>query len=168
MNQYPYPPPNMPYAQPPPQQGYPQQPPPPTAEDETQLNTLAICHYIYAGMLGLFGLFGLIYVVFGVILATASLGATGAGHAGPPPAAIGGVVAAIGGFITVFLWAKAACVAYSGMSLKKRQKRTFSFVIACICCVNIPLGTALGVFTLVVLSRPTVKAIYDRVAYYGA
>ena len=54
------------------------------------------------------------------------------------------------------------------MSLKKRQKRTFSFVIACICCMNIPLGTALGVFTLVVLSRQSVKAIYDRVAYYGA
>jgi hypothetical protein len=164
MNQYP--PPNMPYAQPPPQ-GYPQ-PPPPTAEDDSQLNTLAICHYIYAGMLGLFGIFGLIYVVFGVILATASLGASGSGPGGPPPAAIGGVVAAIGGFITFFLWAKAACVAYSGISLKKRQKRTFSFVIACICCMNIPLGTALGVFTLVVLSRQSVKAIYDRVAYYGA
>lgn len=165
MNQYP--PPNMPYAQPPPQ-GYPQQPPPPTAEDDSQLNTLAICHYIYAGMLGLFGIIGLIYVVFGVILATASLGASGGGHGGPPPAAIGGVVAAIGGFITFFLWAKAACVAYSGMNLKKRHKRTFSFVIACICCMNIPLGTALGVFTLVVLSRQSVKAIYDRVAYYGA
>ena len=40
--------------------------------------------------------------------------------------------------------------------------------MACVCCVNIPLGTALGVFTLIVLSRPGVKAIYDRVAYYGA
>ncbi|HEX3343695.1 MAG TPA: hypothetical protein VHS09_03940, partial [Polyangiaceae bacterium] len=78
------------------------------------------------------------------------------------------VVAAIGGFITLFLWGKGACVAYSGMSLKKRKRRTFSFVVACLCCVNIPLGTALGVFTLVVLSRQSVKAIYDRVAYYGA
>ena len=162
----PYPPPNAQYAQPPPQ-GYPQ-PPAPTAEDESHLNTLAICHFIYSGMLALFGLFGLIYVVFGVILATASLSGGGGGPGGPPPAAIGGVVAAIGGFITLFLWAKAGCVLYSGMSIKKRQRRTFSFVIACICCMNIPLGTALGVFTLVVLSRQSVKAIYDRVAYYGA
>jgi len=162
----PYPPPNMPYGQPPPQ-GYPQQPPPPTAEDESQLNTLAICHYIYAGMLGLFGVFGLIYVAIGIAVAASSMGG-GAGAGGPPPAAIGGVVAAIGGFITLFLWAKAGCVVYSGMSLKKRQKRTFSFVVACLCCMNIPLGTALGIFTLVVLSRQSVKAIYDRVAYYGA
>jgi hypothetical protein len=34
--------------------------------------------------------------------------------------------------------------------------------------MNIPLGTTLGVFTLVVLSRASVKALYDRVAYYGA
>jgi hypothetical protein len=53
------------------------------------------------------------------------------------------------------------------MNLKRRQKRTFSLVMACMCCMNIPLGTALGVFTLVVLSRQSVKAIYDRVAYYG-
>ncbi len=164
MNQYP--PPNAPYGQPPPQ-GYPQ-PPQPTAEDESQLNTLAICHYIYSGMLGLFGLFGLIYVAIGLALAAGSMGPGGAAHGGPPPAAIGGVVAAIGGFVTLFLWAKAACVAYSGISIKKRQRRTFSVVVACICCVNIPLGTALGVFTLVVLSRQSVKAIYDRVAYYGA
>jgi hypothetical protein len=76
-------------------------------------------------------------------------------------------VAAIGGFITLLLWAKAGCVTYSGMNLKRRQKRTFSLVMACMCCMNIPLGTALGVFTLVVLSRQSVKAIYDRVAYYG-
>ena len=65
----PYPPPNSPYAQQPPPQGYPH-PAAPTAEDESHLNTLAICHFIYSGMLALFGLFGLIYVVFGIFLAT--------------------------------------------------------------------------------------------------
>jgi hypothetical protein len=165
MNQYP--PPNMPYAQPPPQ-GYPH-PPVPTAEDESHLNTLAICHFVYAGFHALFGLMGLIYVVFGVLLATASIsGGGGSGAGGPPPAAVGGIVAAFGVFITLFVWTMAACVAYSGMSLKKRQRRVFSFVVACVCCMNVPLGTALGIFTLVVLSRQSVKAIYDRVAYYGA
>jgi hypothetical protein len=144
----------------------------PTAEDENQLNTLAICHYVYAGLLGLGGLLGLVYVVFGIIFA-ASIASSpppaGAhGSPGPPAAAIGGIFAAIGGFIMLLVWTKAAVVAYSGMSLKKRQRRTFSFVIACICCMNIPFGTALGVFTLVVLSRASVKALYDRVAYYGA
>ncbi len=167
MNPQAYPPPNQPYGVPPPQ-GF-HGPPMPPAEDESHLNTLAICHYIYAGMLGLGGLFGLIYVVFGIVFAASIASAPASGSSpGPPAAAIGGIFAAIGGFIMLLVWTKAAVVAYSGMCLKRRQKRTFSFVIACICCMNIPLGTALGVFTLVVLSRASVKALYDRVAYYGA
>jgi hypothetical protein len=52
--------------------------------------------------------------------------------------------------------------------LRKRRHRTLSFVMACLTCINIPLGTALGVFTLVVLSRPSVKALYDQVAMQAA
>jgi hypothetical protein len=172
-NPYPYPPPNAPYGPPPQQgyaqpQGYPQPPGMPTAEDESNLNTLAICHFIYAGLLALGGLFGVIYVVFGVIIATAAMSGSGATGGAAPPAAIGGLVAMIGGIITLLIWTKGALILYSGLSLKKRRRKTLSLVMACICCVNIPLGTALGVFTLIVLSKPGVKAIYDRVAYYGA
>ncbi len=169
--QPPYPPPNQPYGAPP--QGYaPQGPYPhpgvPTAEDESNLNTLAICHYIYGGFMALGGLVGVVYVIIGIALAASSLGASGGGPGGPPPAAIGGIFAFFGGVISLFIWAMAALVVYSGMSLKKRQRKTLSLVMACVCCMNIPLGTALGVFTLIVLNKPGVKAIYDRVAYYGA
>jgi hypothetical protein len=161
----PYSPPNQPYAQPPPQ-GWPQ-PIGPTPEDESHLNTLAICHYIYAGLLGLGGLLGLLYVAIGIVVASSTLPAGGHGG-GPPPAAIGGLFAAFGAIFVLIAWGCAAAVAYSGVSLKRRQRRTLSFVVACVCCLNVPLGTALGVFTLVVLSRASVKALYDRVAYYGA
>jgi hypothetical protein len=160
----PYTPPNQPYAQPPPQ-GWPAQAMP-TAEDEAHLNTLAICHYVYAGLLAVGGLFGLLYVGIGIFMAT-SMPASAHSAGDPPPAAIGGIMAAIGGFIVLFAWACAGLVIYSGVSLKRRQRRTLSFVVACLCCMNIPLGTALGVFTLVVLSRASVKTIYDRAAQYG-
>jgi hypothetical protein len=136
----------------------------PSAVDESNLDTLAICHYVYAGLVGLVGMAGLLYVVIGVVIATGTAaGSTSPGT--PSTAAVGGVIAAIGGLVTVLLWLKAAFVLWSGLSLKKRQRRTLSFVVACICCVSVPLGTLLGVFTLVVLSRPQVRAIYDRVAY---
>jgi hypothetical protein len=164
MNQYT--PPNQPFGMPPPQ-GY--QAAAPNAEDESHLNTLAICHFIYAGFAALGGLVGLVYVVLGIFVATSMASSPPPGAAGgPPPALFGGLFAAIGGFIMLFVWTLAGLVLYSGLSIKKRQRRTLSFVVACLCCMNIPLGTALGVFTLVVLSRASVKAIYDRVAYYGA
>jgi hypothetical protein len=37
-----------------------------------------------------------------------------------------------------------------------------SFVAACLTCVNVPLGTALGVFTIIVLNRASVKAMYHE------
>jgi hypothetical protein len=139
----------------------------PGAEDEGHLNTLAICHFIYGGLVGLGGLFGIIYVALGLFMAAGSMGASG-GAGGPPPAAVGGILAAIGGFITLFLWALAGCVVYSGLSLRRRRRRVFSIVVACFCCMNIPLGTALGVFTLLVLARESVKRLYERIAYYGS
>jgi len=33
--------------------------------------------------------------------------------------------------------------------------------MAAIACINMPFGTALGVFTLIVLARPTVKALFS-------
>jgi hypothetical protein len=154
----------------PPPQYAPQYPPVgPNAEDESHLNTLAICHFIYAGFAALGGLVGLVYVVMGIAVAASMASAPPSGSAGgPPPALFGGIFAAVGGGIMLFVWTLAALVVYSGLCLKRRQKRTFSFVIACVCCMNVPLGTALGVFTLVVLSRASVKALYDRVAYYGS
>ena len=37
-------------------------------------------------------------------------------------------------------------------------------VIAALECLSVPLGTLLGVFTLVVLSRPSVRDSFDRPA----
>jgi hypothetical protein len=138
----------------------------PSAEDESHLNTLAICHYVYAGLVSVGGLIGLVYVAIGIFLAS-NMPTTGHGASGPPPAAIGGIVAALGAFVVLFAWACAALVVYSGISLRKRQRRTLSFVVACLCCINIPFGTALGIFTLVVLSRASVKALYERSSQYG-
>jgi hypothetical protein len=163
MNPYPY---NQ-YAppQPPPPQGYGYGPQPGgTQEDVQNLNALAICHFIYAG------LFGMVSLVFGAILLVTMLAAAGAAtkaHGGPEAAAAIGIVDVILGIVVVLILTKAALIAYSGACIRKRRNRSLSFVMACLSCLNFPLGTALGVFTLVVLSRPSVKAIYDYAALQG-
>ncbi len=136
---------------------------PGASEDEQHLDILGICHFVYGGLVGLVGLGGLVYVALGLAFATAVV--SGAGSSGAAPAAaLGGLFAVFGGFFTLLLWAKAACLIVSGIGLRKRRRPTFSFVLACLCCIQLPLGTMLGVFTLVVLSRPSVKALYARVA----
>jgi hypothetical protein len=159
MNQPPY----NPYAQPPPPQGYAFAPRlEPLPEDAQNLNVLAICHYVYAGLVGLVGMVVAVYVVIGVLFASGVASRSHPSASGAPPeAAVAGIVAVLGGFFILLLLAKAGLLVYSGMCLRSRRHRMFSFVMACLTCVNIPLGTVLGVFTLVVLSRPSVRALYD-------
>jgi hypothetical protein len=46
--------------------------------------------------------------------------------------------------------------------INQRKGRTFSMVVAGLNCLSFPFGTALGVFTLVVLARQTVINSYQK------
>jgi hypothetical protein len=62
----------------------------------------------------------------------------------------------------LFLLALAGCALFTGYNLSRKKRYMFCFVDACICCIQVPLGTILGVFTIVVLARPGVKELFDR------
>ncbi|MGL6338472.1 MAG: hypothetical protein ACRC80_04945 [Waterburya sp.] len=63
-------------------------------------------------------------------------------------------------FLLVFI-GFAICIIVSGNSLNKRKNYWFSFVIACLECLSVPLGTALGVYTIISLQRDSVKKLYN-------
>ena len=50
----------------------------------------------------------------------------------------------------------------SGLFLRARKHWTFSIVVAAIDCLHFPLGTVLGVFTIIVLIRPSVRELYGE------
>jgi hypothetical protein len=47
-----------------------------------------------------------------------------------------------------------------GFFLEKRRHRTFSMVVAGLNCLHMPIGTLLGVFTIIVLNRDSVRGKY--------
>ena len=49
----------------------------------------------------------------------------------------------------------------SAFCLLARKHRIFSLVVAGINCLHIPLGTILGVFTIIVLVRDSVRELYE-------
>jgi hypothetical protein len=61
----------------------------------------------------------------------------------------------------LLMWAMAALIIYTGSSLRARKRPTLCKVMACLVCLNVPLGTALGVWTLVVLGRDSVRRLFD-------
>ncbi|MBI5532852.1 MAG: hypothetical protein HY898_09070 [Deltaproteobacteria bacterium] len=129
-----------------------------TYDDESHLRTLSILHYIYGGLLLFAGAFFLIYVVIGVAMIADR-------HSSPEPNALlaGGILfLAIGALVMLFAAAKGTLTIYAGVCLASRRRPTLCMVAAALSCLNFPLGTALGVFSLIVLSRPTVKAAFAQ------
>lgn len=134
-------------------------PHPQLLEDAEHLKLLSIFHYVLAGLTSLAGFFPLIHVAMGAMMLSGSF--SGGPSAGAPPDAFGWIFVVIGGAVSLLLWCFAMALFVAGRALAARRSRTFCFVIAAISCAGFPLGTALGVFTILVLQRPTVRALFD-------
>lgn len=135
----------------------------PRDPDAEHLRLLSIFHYIVAGMMALWGSFPIIHFLMGGAMLVGSI-ASGDKEA-LPMAFAGGLFMLIGGVWMLIGWSLAGCLVFAGRSLAQRRRRTFCMVVACLAAaLCMPFGTILGVFTLVVLSRPTVKAAFEAQA----
>jgi hypothetical protein len=57
-------------------------------------------------------------------------------------------------------WTLAVCMIIAGRFLAKRTHYMYCLVVAAISCIFFPFGTVLGVFTIIVLLRSSVKALF--------
>jgi hypothetical protein len=79
----------------------------------------------------------------------------------PPPAELFAILKWF--YLAGALWFTGSAIlnVASGFCLRARKGRMFSVVVAVINCLHIPLGTALGVFTIIVLLRASVRDLYE-------
>lgn len=131
------------------------------SDDDQHLRILSICHYVYAAMQALLGCIPLIYVGVGVFFLVNPPQMKGGD---PPPELFGWMMVIVGAIGSLFAWTVALCTLLAGRSLAARRRYTFCIVMAAICCVFPPIGTVLGVFTLIVLLRPSVKLQFEQAA----
>ena len=140
-------------------------PPPLSMEDANHLRLLSIFHYVVGGITALFSLFPLIHVALGIGVITGAMPMNDAnGNATDDGRMFGWIFIVIGGVVILCGLALAAFIAYAGRCLAARRRHTLCLVVAALSCMCMPLGTVLGVFTLVVLLRPSVKAAFDAPA----
>jgi hypothetical protein len=128
-------------------------------DDTGHLRLLSIFHYIVGGLALLFACFPLIHVTIGSILIFAAAHAhSPSGEA--PPEIVGWIFLFFGLALFALGLAFGIALLWSGRCLALRKQYWFSFVMACIQCLFFPFGTGLGVCTLIVLSRDSVKALF--------
>jgi hypothetical protein len=131
-------------------------------KDAEHLRLLALFHYIGGGMIALFASFGLLHVGFGIMMLVNPNAFPSQGPSAPPPPPFMGWMMLIMGSVIVLLgWSAGAATIVSGRLISRRRAWLFSMIVAGLNCLWMPIGTILGVFTFIVLLRPTVKAAYE-------
>lgn len=136
----------------------------PHAIDASHLSTLSVCHFIWGGLLGLFACIPIIHIVIGVMFMTGGFPTTSPASPTPPPfdPRLFGLLFIVFGAVAVLLgWLLAGFTIASGFFIRRRRRRMWSIVIAAINCTIFPFGTVLGVFTLMVLLRDSVRVAYE-------
>ncbi|MDY3559998.1 hypothetical protein R5W23_001197 [Gemmata sp. JC673] len=138
-----------------------------TVIDREHLKILAICHYVLGGLCALFGFFPVVYLFVGVLIVAGDLGQPPPGNGPgapppPPPEAVGWLIIGFASVMMLLFWALAVALIAAGRCLQRRRSRVFCMVVAGFSCLQQPLGLLLGVFTFIVLSRPKVRAAFDR------
>ncbi|MEZ4808647.1 MAG: hypothetical protein R2815_14380 [Flavobacteriales bacterium] len=121
------------------------------------ISTLSILHYVYGGLICLGGVIAgvMMYAMGGVMNSDLVQRGTQ-----PPPEVVGEVVQGFGlgvGLVVILL---GVLVMLSGRWIRRHVNRTGSLILAGVCCLSFPFGTALGIFTFVTLTKEEVRQAY--------
>jgi hypothetical protein len=138
--------------------------------DNEHLRLLTIGYYVSAGITAFFSLIGLMYAAMGFFIGAMAAHsahniteATQSAENAAAPAFIGALFGIVGLIIFAVALAFAGAKVYAALCLKRRKGRTFCLVVAAFSCLEMPWGTLLGVFTIIVLERPTVSRQFSPI-----
>jgi hypothetical protein len=126
--------------------------------DEQHLNLLSIFHYIVGGLLILFSFLPIFHLIMGIFMVVKSLNTSKEA----PLLVMGMLFICFALLFMVAGIALAILIFVAGYKISQRRNRTFCLVIAGCECLFSPFGLALGIFTIVVLSRKSVMELFKR------
>lgn len=124
-------------------------------QDEEYLNLLSIFHYVVAGMTAVFSLFPVIHLAVGIAMISGFFGGEDSEEV-----LFGWLFVAVGVVMMVIGFGVAGLIAFAGRAIRQRRNHMFCVVVAAVSCLMFPFGTVLGIFTIVILSRDSVKRLF--------
>jgi hypothetical protein len=126
--------------------------------DLEHLRLLSIFHYVVGGLAAMFALFPIFHLAIGIGMVAGRF---------PDPTEqqdmqlFGWLFVAMAAMWIVAALTFAVCLILAGRFLARQSHYTFCFIIAALACAFMPFGTILGVFTIVVLVRPSVRQLFE-------
>jgi hypothetical protein len=129
--------------------------------DEEHLRLLTIGHYIAGGLYIAFASMFVFHLIFLVFLSANPDVFTPPGkQVQPMPENVIYAMTVAVGFFVALGWTIGGLTIYAGRCIRNRAHRTFTIVMAAVNLLLIPIGTILGVFTLMVVTRESVRRMY--------
>lgn len=128
--------------------------------DYKSLKLLSILHYCMTVLQGLLLVVPTILIWFG-IQELGSPGLINQKDGTPAPPFLGWTIVSISVVGFIFILAVTIATWMSARFIKRKQHYHFSFALACVELLTFPLGTALGIFTIIVLLDKQVKELYS-------
>lgn len=126
------------------------------SSDRDTLHLLSIFHFVLAGLIALVACIPLIHLAGGLFMLFG-----GVAEQEPGLSVAGGFFTLFAGGIILVGWVIAFLVFRAGRSLDRQENYQQCLIAGAILCLFMPLGTILGVFTLVTLSREEVKRLFE-------
>ncbi len=124
-------------------------------DDDRNIDLLAIFHYVVGGLTALFSCLFLLHVAMGIAMLCGTFDGKDA-----PPKVFAWLFILFPSIFILIGWTLAGFIIAAGRKLKRRVAWTFCLVVAGIECVLMPFGTVLGVFTIMVLMKDSVKQMF--------
>ena len=115
--------------------------------ENTTLKTLSILHYVFGGLTAFFSCFPLLHVAMGIAILSGLMEEEGT-------ELIGWMFIIFPMIMVLTGWILAGFIIAAGRKLGAHKSKLFCQIVAGIECVLLPIGTALGATTLVLLSQP--------------
>jgi hypothetical protein len=100
------------------------------------------------------------YASMGAVMSAAFARMPTPGPKEMPPAFIGWIFVIFAALFITIGWVFAAFVLTTGRFLANRRHYTFCLVMGGVQCIFMPFGTVLGVFTIIILMRESVKQLF--------
>ncbi|MEX0655574.1 MAG: hypothetical protein WD534_14705 [Phycisphaeraceae bacterium] len=142
--------------------------PPPPDRDAEHLRLLAIFHYVVGGLSIVLAFCPSIYLVMGLAMLFAGDEFKDANTGEPMPReaqlAFGFVLTLLPLIFMIAGWTLGGLLIAAGRFLQEQRRWLFCMIVAAASCLFMPLGTVLGVFTIIVLNRDTVRARFNHAA----
>lgn len=129
--------------------------------DDEHLKLLSIAYVIAGAINAFFSVFGLLYALMGAFIGSVIARFPSQPGQAPPPEFMGWFFGLFGLAIFISMVTMAALKFLAAQRLKARRSRTLCMVVAALTCFGVPYGTALGVWTMIVLSRPSVARHFE-------